>query len=207
MVQATDFANRDDPAEFWRLNCPAVGRILVEREVSTRPVVVREVGGQQAAQVPFAEDEYVIQTLAPDGADEPLREGILPRTAGGGEHFTDPHAFHSLLEEVTVDRLAIAEEIGRRGIVREGVNELLGGLGGGGVLGLVEVEDAQTSDRNGEEVDRDDPPDSGWAGPAVKSIGSLSSTPRNHRLTAVAGGAILARGGAGATGWRPRKGF
>src|SRR5438093_438733 len=79
MVEATDFANRDDLAEFRPLNWAAVGRILVEREVSTRPVVVREVTGQEAAQVPFAKDDDVIQTLAPDGADEPLREGVLPR--------------------------------------------------------------------------------------------------------------------------------
>ena len=78
MVEATDFANRDDPAEFRPLNWPAVGCILVEREVSTSPVVVREVASQGAAQVPFAKDEDVIQTLAPDGADEPLREGVLP---------------------------------------------------------------------------------------------------------------------------------
>ena len=42
MVEATDFANRDDLAEFRPLNWAAVGRILVEREVSTRPVVVLE---------------------------------------------------------------------------------------------------------------------------------------------------------------------
>ena len=29
MVEATDFANRDDPAEFRPLNSPAMGRILV----------------------------------------------------------------------------------------------------------------------------------------------------------------------------------
>ena len=43
MVEATDFANRDDLAEFRPLN----------------------------------------QTLAPDGADEPLREGVLPRAVRG----------------------------------------------------------------------------------------------------------------------------
>jgi len=75
MVEATDFANRDDLAEFRPLNCAAVWCILFEREVSTRPVVVREVLSQGAAQVPFAKDEHVIQTLAPDGADEALREG------------------------------------------------------------------------------------------------------------------------------------
>ena len=78
MVEATDFANRDDRAEFRPLNWPAVGRILGERKVSTRPMVVREVASQGAAQVPFAKHDYVIQTLAPDRADESLREGVLP---------------------------------------------------------------------------------------------------------------------------------
>src|SRR5439155_16588009 len=92
MVEATDFANRDDLAEFRPLNWAAVGRILVEREVSTGPVVVREVASQGAAQVPFAKDEDVIQTLAPDGADEPLRKGVLPRAVRRREDLIDPHA-------------------------------------------------------------------------------------------------------------------
>jgi len=57
MVQATDFANREDPTECGPLNWPAVWCILVEREVSARPVIVREVAGQGAAQVPFAKDD------------------------------------------------------------------------------------------------------------------------------------------------------
>ena len=93
MVEATDFANRDDPAEFRPLNSPAVGCILFEREVSTRPVVVREVLSQGAAQVPFAKDEHVIQTLAPDGANQPLRKGVLPRALRRREDFSDPMPF------------------------------------------------------------------------------------------------------------------
>jgi hypothetical protein len=44
--------------------------------VSARPVIVRKVAGQGATEVPFTKDEDVIQTLAPDRADEPLREGF-----------------------------------------------------------------------------------------------------------------------------------
>src|SRR3989441_2707158 len=80
--------------------------------MSASLVIVREVAGQETAQVPFAKDEYVIQTLAPDGADEPLREGVLPRAVRRREDFTDAHALHALPEHVTVDRVAIAEEIG-----------------------------------------------------------------------------------------------
>lgn len=134
MMQTTDFGNLDDRAELRPLDGPTVGRIFVKREVSSRPVIVREVAGEDAAQVPFAEDEDMIQTLLPDRADKVLREG----------------------------------EIGRRGVVREGVDELLGGPGGGGRLGHVEVEDApalvgeddqdeehaQVGGRNGEETGR-----------------------------------------------------
>ena len=76
MMEATDFANRDDLAEFRPLNWAVVGRILVEREVSTRACGSTRSSEPGAAQVPFAKDEYVIQTLAPDGADEPFREGV-----------------------------------------------------------------------------------------------------------------------------------
>jgi len=43
-------------------------RALVEREMSATLVIVPEVPGQDAAQVPFAENETgkVIQTVAPD---------------------------------------------------------------------------------------------------------------------------------------------
>ena len=103
MVEATDFANRDNPAEFRLLNWPAVGRILVERQVSARPVVVREVASQGTAQVLFAEDKDMIQTLAPDGADEALREGVLPWAVRRRQDFTDAHALDALPEHVTVD--------------------------------------------------------------------------------------------------------
>ena len=142
MVEATDFANRDDLAEFRPLNWPAVGRILVERQVSARPVVVRKVASKGTAEVLFAEDDDVIQTLTPDGADEALREGVLPRAVRRRQDFTDAHALEALPEHVPVDRVAVAEEEGRGGVIREGVHDLLGRPGRGGMLGDIEVEDA-----------------------------------------------------------------
>src|SRR5437667_6419060 len=141
--------------------------------MSASLVIVREVAGQETAQVPFAKDEYVIQTLTPDGADEPLREGVLPRAVRRREDFTDAHALHALPEHVTVDRVAIAEEIGRGGVVREGVHDLLGRPGSGGMLSDIEVEDApavvgehdedeqnaQARGGNSEEIDGDEVPD------------------------------------------------
>ena len=135
-------------------------------------MVVREVASQGAAQVPFAKNEYVIQTLAPDRADEPLREGILPWAVRRREDFLDTHALHTAPKVLAVDLVAVAKEIGRSGVVRKGVNDLLSGPVGGGVLGHVEVDDssamvsehdkneehAQACGRDGEEVEGDEVP-------------------------------------------------
>src|SRR3989441_8449793 len=168
-MQATDFGNLHDPACLGELDGPDVRRIRVEREMRASPVIVGEVAGQDAAQVAFAENQNVIQTLASDRADEPLGERILPGAKRRCQDFTDAHALHALAEGVAVDGVAIAEEIGRGGIVGEGVHDLLGRPSSGGMLGNVEVEDApaivsehdedeqdaQARGRNSEEIEGD----------------------------------------------------
>jgi hypothetical protein len=111
----------------------------------------------------------MIQTLPPGRADQPLREGILPRAGGRGQDFTDSHPLPAVPERGAGDRVAIAEEIRRRGVVREGVHDLLGRPGGRGTFGHVEVEDTpaivgeddqdeehtQARGGHGEEIDGD----------------------------------------------------
>ncbi len=168
-MQATDFGGRHDRAYLGALDGSHVGRVFLEREVSSGAVIVGEVAGQDAAQVPLAEHKDMVQAFPPHGANEPFHEGILPRTLGGREDFANPHALDAAAERIAVDLVAIAEEIGRRGVVWEDVDDLLGGPGRGGVLGDVEVEDApamvsehdedeqyaQLRSGHGEEIDRD----------------------------------------------------
>src|SRR5882724_1429263 len=191
MMQATDFGNRDDRADPRRLGWPSVGCVLVEREMSSSPVIVRGVVGQDAAKVAFAQNEDMIETFAPDRADESLGERVLPRAVGRGQHFMDPQALHSVLERVTVDAVAIAEEIERRAVLRERVDELLGGPGGGGMLGDVEVEDtaavvgehdqdekdAEPGAGHGEEIDRDQVGDRRRFGISRETVRSATSRP------------------------------
>src|SRR5262249_10008564 len=138
-----------------KLDRPEVGRVLVQRKVGTRLMVVGEVSGQDAAEVSLAEDEHVIQALAPDGADEPFRERILPRALRGGEYIFDPHALQTVQKSMTVDAIAVAEEIGRRGLVRKGIHELLSCPVGGRVLSHIEVDDppAMVSEHDENEED------------------------------------------------------
>jgi hypothetical protein len=86
MMQATDFWDLHDLVHLRRLDGPSVGRILLERKVRSCAVVVREVADQDAVQVPFAQNENMIQALAPRRADEPFREGVLPGSRLSGFH-------------------------------------------------------------------------------------------------------------------------
>jgi hypothetical protein len=78
-MQTTDFGDR---AALRRLDWATVGGILVEREMCASLMVVREVGGQDAAQVPFTEDKNVIQTLPSDRTDEASAKGFSMGCAG-----------------------------------------------------------------------------------------------------------------------------
>ena len=60
MMEATDFGNLHDRADLRSVDRAPVWRILVEREVGARAVIVREVTDQDAAHMVFAKDEDVI---------------------------------------------------------------------------------------------------------------------------------------------------
>ena len=93
----------------------------------------------------LAEHDDMVEALASERADEALRgRGFCHGQCGSGGDFLDAHAFDALPNVLAVDAVAIAEEIGGCGVVREGVDELLGGPGGGGMLGDAEVDDPST---------------------------------------------------------------
>src|SRR3989442_6645742 len=104
--------------------------------MSASAVIVVEVAGQDAAKVSFAENENVIQTLAPDRTDEALGERILPGAVLRREDFGDPQALHAGPKLLAVELVTVAQEIRRRGVDREGVHDQFVGSVGGRVLTL-----------------------------------------------------------------------
>ena len=64
MVQATDFRERHD-ATFRRLmDASWRGRVLLEGEMSSRPMIIRDASSKHATQVPLVQNDDVVQTLA-----------------------------------------------------------------------------------------------------------------------------------------------
>jgi hypothetical protein len=64
-MQATNFGKLHDCARLRPLDGPYVWRILLKREVSPDTVIVREVAGEDAAQVRLTQHEDMVQALSP----------------------------------------------------------------------------------------------------------------------------------------------
>jgi hypothetical protein len=174
MMQATDFADWHDFAELGWLDRPAVRCIFGEGKVGSGAVVIREIASQDVTQVALAQDDDVVETVAANRADQAFGKRILPRTLGSREDFSDLHALHALAEHVSVNRVAIAKEIGRGGVVGEGVHDLLSGPRRGGMLGDVAVQDP-TPTRNVRQVC-----EGGRFGMRRETVRSASSIPSLH---------------------------
>ena len=112
----------------------------------------------------LAENDDMIQALAPDRIDQALGERILPGAVRRREDFLDPHALHPVPEVLAVDPVTVAQEIGGRGVIRERLHDLLGGPVGGGVLGHVEVDDASAMVREHDENEENALPHGGDRG-------------------------------------------
>jgi len=94
--------------------------------------------------MPIIHDDDVVQALAANGSDDSLHETILPRTPRRGQNLPDAHSLNSRREAVTVDSIAISNQIPWRTVVRKRFNNLLHSPYGSGVFGDIEVQDATT---------------------------------------------------------------
>jgi hypothetical protein len=82
--------------------------------------------GQQLREA-FPDDtapRYVVETLAPDGPDQALNVGTLPRRSRRSEHLRNTQALDRCPEEVPINRIAIPQEIARRAIPGERLSDL-----------------------------------------------------------------------------------
>ena len=83
MVMPTaDVRDLDDRAAGGRLRRPRHGRILVQGKMWAPLMIIGQEECERASQGPLIPHDDVIETLAPQGADQALDERILPRSAG-----------------------------------------------------------------------------------------------------------------------------
>jgi len=88
-------------------------------------MIVGKITHEHAPQISFAEDDDVIQTLAPYGSDQSLHIGILPGTRRTRDDLGDAHAGDTALADGTVDGIAVSQEPLWRGVFRRRGDDLL----------------------------------------------------------------------------------
>jgi len=64
----------------------------------------------------LVQDEEMLPALAAEGADHPLREGVLSGRSGGDRHLVDPPLGDAPGEDLAVDRVSITRIIGAPGL-------------------------------------------------------------------------------------------
>ena len=114
----------------------------VEREVGPRSVIVLEVLPQDAPQVLLSDDDDVVEAFPPKGPDHALAVRILPRGPRRGEDLLNSHRTHSTNEVRAIDLVSAPNDVLRRRVVGEGVDQLLPCPLRRRTLGDVEVQDA-----------------------------------------------------------------
>src|ERR1700737_1376779 len=74
-------------------------------------VVIGRIVFQNLAQMCLAQNDDVIQTLAPDRSDQPFDKAILPRRGWCGRLVPDAHGAQSACDSAAIDPVPIADEV------------------------------------------------------------------------------------------------
>src|SRR6202171_4463752 len=88
-------------------------------------VIVGRVRSQQMAKMPLAEHDNVVKTFPPDRTDRSFAIFVLPRRSRRGRPIPTAHRPKAADEDVTVDRVAVTNDVSRRSFPAIGLGELV----------------------------------------------------------------------------------
>ncbi len=78
MMQSADHRFRADWPELWWLNGPRPRTIRLQSEMSSILIIVSDVFLEHASQMPFIENDCVIEAVTAYGTNHPLDVWFLP---------------------------------------------------------------------------------------------------------------------------------
>jgi len=142
MMKAAYFGKRKDLSHLRRLHRPAIRRILPERKVASRTVVIIKIRNQMAPERNLIQDDDVVEAFSADRADQPFNVRALPRRSESGENLADVQAFDQRPECYAIDAVAVPEQEPKHLVPREGLHDLGCGPLGGGMLGDIEMNES-----------------------------------------------------------------
>ena len=108
-METTDLLDSDDFAAGRWLSISGQRYVSVERQVTPRAAVIHKVRGKNSPRTIFAGNDCVVQVLPPNGTNQPLEMGILPRRARRRDDFTYTRAPEAPPGEHVVDHVAVVD--------------------------------------------------------------------------------------------------
>jgi len=88
-------------------------------------MIIVEVGRQDPTQVTSVQHNDMIEALPPDRSDDALDIGVLPGRSWCGQCLQYSHAIQARAKDRAERRVAIADQVSRRGFPRERLDKLL----------------------------------------------------------------------------------
>ena len=85
--------------------------ILGQREMRSSAVVVLRIRAEHVAQMPLAENDHLVETLASNRADQPFGMPILPRRARRYRSVANAHRANAARKCLAVDPIPITDEV------------------------------------------------------------------------------------------------
>src|ERR1035441_10505116 len=89
-----------------------------------RPMIILNVRRQDAAQMTLIENYDVIETRAPDRANDPLDISVLPGRSRRGNDFIESHRLNAIAEAPTIRCVTIPQQIAGRNVPRKRLGHL-----------------------------------------------------------------------------------
>src|SRR6202158_4434981 len=99
-------------------------RAVVEGKGRASRVKVGRVRSQQMAKMPLAEHDNVVKTFPPDRTDRPFTIAVLPLRSRRGWPIPNDHSPKAADEDVTVDGVAVTNDVSRCCVPTIGLGEL-----------------------------------------------------------------------------------
>jgi len=106
------------------LDRPRAGRILPQRNMGSRLIVVRRIFRKNAPKVLGVEHNHMVQALAPDRPDQALNMPVLPGRPERCGSIPDTHRSDASLEHGAERSVIVANEIFRRRLPRKRLRDL-----------------------------------------------------------------------------------
>jgi len=140
MVEAADLGEGDNLASMRQLDLPRHGAVHVQGAVSAEGMIVMEIPGERTLEMPFSENEHMVEAFAPDAPDDPFNIRGLPWAPRGDYDLLDAHVLDPSPEKRAIDPVPIPEHVSRRFIPGKRFKNLPRGPVLAGVLRHVEMD-------------------------------------------------------------------